>query len=373
MCVTVLQSQPSVSIPTLTMQRTSRPGGCSGRSLLRQLLEAFRIDGPLLVVARPVTLADGVESESHPARLVALGALDLGLRDDFRIDADRVSRAVSVPQPVEVSRRDAGGRISLGEPVVDDPGELRVLADEDENRRPLVVALLGPIPPELLPCEREQPDRVLRVLQHGFGLRVRAFPSALGGGELAHDPAPDVEVRGLLLPARVGVRELRDLDQAGLDRVREAEVAYDPREDPVRVLAGPCEVVRRRRKVDAEVDAAMLVDAVEAVDPDRRLVRELVRLLFDEPLSVLLGCLGRLLPNAVRVVRLVVQDEDVLLAADLASEKPLHELRVALDIAGLFDDDLLLLRAPVLDVHLLARIAEGELERLLGHVAPAAA
>ena len=32
MCVTVLQSQPSVSIPTLTMQRTSRPGGWRGRS-----------------------------------------------------------------------------------------------------------------------------------------------------------------------------------------------------------------------------------------------------------------------------------------------------------------------------------------------------
>ena len=31
MCVTVLQSQPSVNIPTLTMQRTSRPGGFSGR------------------------------------------------------------------------------------------------------------------------------------------------------------------------------------------------------------------------------------------------------------------------------------------------------------------------------------------------------
>jgi len=30
MCVTVLQSQPSVSMPTLTMQQTSRPGGCTG-------------------------------------------------------------------------------------------------------------------------------------------------------------------------------------------------------------------------------------------------------------------------------------------------------------------------------------------------------
>ena len=33
MCVTVLQSQPSVSIPTLTMQRTSRPGGCLSRPI----------------------------------------------------------------------------------------------------------------------------------------------------------------------------------------------------------------------------------------------------------------------------------------------------------------------------------------------------
>jgi len=31
MCVTVLQSLPSVSIPTETMQRMSRPGGMSGR------------------------------------------------------------------------------------------------------------------------------------------------------------------------------------------------------------------------------------------------------------------------------------------------------------------------------------------------------
>ena len=43
MCVTVLQSQPSVSIPTLTMQRTSRPGRVQRPlELLRQLLEPLR-------------------------------------------------------------------------------------------------------------------------------------------------------------------------------------------------------------------------------------------------------------------------------------------------------------------------------------------
>ena len=38
------------------------------------------------------------------------------------------------------------------------------------------------------------------------------------------------------------------------------------------------EEVRRRREVDAEVDAAQLVDAVQPVDPDRRLLEELLGL-----------------------------------------------------------------------------------------------
>ena len=54
MCVTVLQSQPSVSMPTLTMHRTSRPGGCSGRpSFVGQFLEAFGIERPPLPIRRP--------------------------------------------------------------------------------------------------------------------------------------------------------------------------------------------------------------------------------------------------------------------------------------------------------------------------------
>ena len=53
MCVTVLQSQPSVSMPTLTMQRTSRPGRMKRPpELLRQLLEPFRVDRPALPVLR---------------------------------------------------------------------------------------------------------------------------------------------------------------------------------------------------------------------------------------------------------------------------------------------------------------------------------
>ena len=62
MCVTVLQSHPSVSIPTDTMQRTSRPGWMERSSeLARQILEAVGIDGTTLVITRPVELPDRVE------------------------------------------------------------------------------------------------------------------------------------------------------------------------------------------------------------------------------------------------------------------------------------------------------------------------
>src|SRR5688572_11215764 len=108
---------------------------------------------------------------------------------------------------------------------------------------------------------------MLCVLEDCLRLRVRPLAAPLGGGELAHDPAPDVEVGRLLLAGRVGVRELRDLDQARLDCVRKAEVTDYPREDAVRVLPCASEIVRRRGKIDAEVDSPMLVYAIEAVDP----------------------------------------------------------------------------------------------------------
>ena len=40
------------------------------------------------------------------------------------------------------------------------------------------------------------------------------------------------------------------------------------------------EEVGRGRQIDAEVDAAQLVDAVQPLDPDRRLLEELLRLVL---------------------------------------------------------------------------------------------
>ncbi len=114
-------------------------------------------------------------------------------------------------------------------------------------------------------------------------------------------------------------RQPRDLHDAALDRVDEAEVGDEPRERaPLRVPARS-EVERRGREVDAGEDARLplpgeagVVDPVEAGQPDAGLLllRLQLLLLFPrEPLLELDLFLGlRLRPPAV--VPLVVQDED---------------------------------------------------------------
>ena len=203
----------------------------------------------------------------------------------------------------------------------------------------------------------------------GFGLA--APPAPLAGGELLHDPLPDVEVSCAVLPGRVGDRELRDLDQARLDRVRQPELADDPGEDPVRLGARARQVVRGGGEVDAEVDAAQPVDAVQPLDPDRRLLGELLDRLLVERL-VLLQEIGAGLADPVGVVGLVVEHQDVALAADLAAQDPLDPARVALDVPGLLDDDLGL-GGPVVFDDPRRVLRDGELERLRGHVLATAA
>ena len=61
------------------------------------------------------------------------------------------------------------------------------------------------------------------------------------------------------------------LTRPEFDRVHEAEVRDNPREDLVRVVADPADVVGRSRQIDAQVDPTVLVDLVEAVNPDGRL------------------------------------------------------------------------------------------------------
>jgi hypothetical protein len=79
---------------------------------------------------------------------------------------------------------------------------------------------------------------------------------------------------------------LRDLHEPRLDRVGQPEVADRPGEDPIRLLAGAREVERRCREIEAEVDPPLAMDAVEPVDPDRRLADELFLALLVQPMTL---------------------------------------------------------------------------------------
>ena len=71
------------------------------------------------------------------------------------------------------------GRFAFGEPVVDHAASFVFL----QTRMKTGGRSSSPSRPrlaQLLPREREQPDRVLRLLQHRLGLRVRPLAAALG-------------------------------------------------------------------------------------------------------------------------------------------------------------------------------------------------
>src|SRR6266446_3288747 len=114
MCVTVLQSQPSVSIPTLTMQRTSRPG--------------------------------------------------VSLMHDFRVNNDRVGRAVIV-EVLDLHWRDAGGCFVVSQPLVHHVCQLSVLADQDENRPTRVIPALRPFFAVVFPQRAQHCDGMMRLFQ----------------------------------------------------------------------------------------------------------------------------------------------------------------------------------------------------------------
>ncbi len=145
---------------------------------------------------------------------------------------------------------------------------------------------------------------------------------------------PDIEVTRDCLPGRVADRKLRNLDQPRLDGINQAEVAHDPRERPIGLLPDFAKEIRRRRKIDADIDAAELVDAVEPIHPDGGLLLEglgvfLVFELLLEQFSLL--CVCSLMLDPVGVMGLVVHHEDVLLAAYLAANDPVDERGIALD------------------------------------------
>ena len=85
------------------------------------------------------------------------------------------------------------------------------------------------------------------------------------------------------------------------------------------------QVVRRGRQVHADVDASQLVNTVEAVDPHRGCLVELVKVIrLDFLVRVRL-----ILANAVRVVSFVVQYQNILAGSDGRPQHPVDQGRIA--------------------------------------------
>ena len=170
------------------------------------------------------------------------------------------------------------------------------------------------------------------VLENRLGLHRGAPTATFRGRQPGQNPAPDVEVAGNGAAAGIANCELRDFYQTGFDRVDQPEITHHPGERPVGVLPHPAQIVGGCRQVDALIDATVLVDAVQAVDPYRRLPIELLAVVLVAEQILLAFVLFRA-PDAVGVMGLVVHDQDVALAADLAAEHAFDQFRVALDVA----------------------------------------
>ena len=177
---------------------------------------------------------------------------------------------------------------------------------------------------------------------------------------------PQVAVPGEVADHRVvGHRHARHLDDPGLDRVHQPEVGDDPREQGALGVARSLEEEWRRRHVEDAPDADLLADRAQALEPDARLLLVLPRLgalVGVEPaFEGLLGWGGR-----VAVVRLVVEDHEVLRGAEHPADAADHLARRLLEpveVAARAGEDLLGQRRRLLLLAADEGVVVGDLDR----------
>ena len=80
---------------------------------------------------------------------------------------------------------------------------------------------------------------------------------------------------------------------------------------PVCLLSNARQKIRCCRQIDAKIDSSILVNAVEPINPYRRLPEELFAVFFLAE-YIVLGRVRFRLPDAIRVMGLVVQNQNVL-------------------------------------------------------------
>ncbi len=165
---------------------------------------------------------------------------------------------------------------------------------------------------------------------------------------------------------------MRNLDQAGFNGVCQREIADHPRERPIAVLTDTAEEIWRCGQIHAEVDAAQFVNPIEPLDPYRGFFVEVIDLVALAEQVPFVG-VRLFTPDSVRVMRLVVEDQDILLPADFFQDA-LDQGRIAFDITLGLDDHAREVAVTVLLAinHRQDPCVELSIEFLLGQVAPAA-
>ena len=264
-CVTLLASQPSLSMLTLTTQRMPSPGS-------------------------PATpMVETTLRSSSAAALHCAGAV-LALRgcQQLGIDAQRYVAALVVPEVRETRQAvretpcspplgtffsvAAFNDFVAGDHLVEVRGHVRVVAHQDHHRRrPLLVRCRRLHQVEtLLPLASQRQQRRFRLLDRRlpvWACRRATDRRPVGSPRCCPTAGNTPDPAGPLL-SMAGKRGI--FVMPGLDGVHQAKVADDPRERRAFRIAAAVQIERRGRQVHADADATGGVDAVQPFDPHRR-------------------------------------------------------------------------------------------------------
>lgn len=115
--------------------------------------------------------------------------------------------------------RNADGGTIVREPLVEDFGYCRVLADEDEDRGARISRRLVPLFPHSFPPRSQDRDGVMSILKDHLRLGAAFLSDTFSRSQLRQNPLPDVEVAGYLCARGVSHRQLWNLDQPSFDSV----------------------------------------------------------------------------------------------------------------------------------------------------------
>ena len=275
---------------------------------------------PLLrhLAAGPGLLADGVEDEAQAPGLV-LGAAGLHVLHDPGVDADRDLLSRPACETRVARRRPPYRRRANRKP----PGHPGIPADHDEHRRhrmqlPLPAASCQSRKPAV-PILGQLVDGRRGVGHDQLGGQLGAITILLGP---VLDPAPDIEIARLLRPGDVPGRQLGHLDQPGLDGIQEPEVGHDPGQGLAHLVTRALDEKGRGRQIHAQPDtllapAHQLVDAIQGLDPDRRLPGVLLRQPAPGPRPRSRPASGSPpgIPAPIGVMGLIVEDQPMRTAA----------------------------------------------------------